>query len=300
MAPWLIKNVVDTGDPVYPLGYRIFGGRDWDEARERQWTNAHGPKLIALKPLVDAVLDVAGRSDWQSPALMALAPLAFFRPGSRRAAGLLWGYVLYLFATWWLLTHRIDRFWLPLLPALAVLAGLGADWTRSRPWTAILGLVLTLSIVTSAAHCATGLVAINEWTGDLRKLRDDAARIASQSLAWLDAYLPPGAVPLLVGQAQTFTMNHRVVYNTVFDRDTFESIDRGRSPEEVRDELRRRGITHIFVDWSEIERYRSPGNYGFTAYVTAERFDRLIRANVLKQKTGGLPAFLLYEVVPAK
>ena len=27
MAPWLIKNVIDTGDPVYPLGYRFFHGR---------------------------------------------------------------------------------------------------------------------------------------------------------------------------------------------------------------------------------------------------------------------------------
>jgi hypothetical protein len=299
MTPWLLKNVVDTGNPVYPLGYRVFGGRDWDEARERQWANAHGPKPISAQELAVAVLDVAGRSDWQSPALMALAPLAFFRRGSRRTACALGGYAAYLFATWWLFTHRIDRFWLPLLPALAVLAGIGADWTRSRAWTAILGLVLALSIASNAAHSMSGLVAINEWTGDLRKLRADAARIASPSLAWIDAYLAPEDVPLLVGQAQTFTMKHRVVYNTVFDRDTFESIDRGRSPEEVRAELRRRGITHIFVDWSEIARYRSPGNYGFTDYVTPERFDRLEREGVLTRSLGQ-PGFQLYNVVPAK
>ena len=40
------------------------------------------------------------------------------------------GYAAYLFLTWWLLTHRIDRFWLPLLPCLAILAGLGADWSE--------------------------------------------------------------------------------------------------------------------------------------------------------------------------
>ena len=27
MGPWLVKNVIDTGDPVYPLGCRIFHGR---------------------------------------------------------------------------------------------------------------------------------------------------------------------------------------------------------------------------------------------------------------------------------
>ena len=50
----------------------------------------------------------------------------------------LWGYVAYLFATWWLFTHRLDRFWLPLLPPLAVLAGLGADWARNRGWSVLL------------------------------------------------------------------------------------------------------------------------------------------------------------------
>ena len=43
MAPWLAKNVIDTGNPVYPLGYRVFDGRHWDEAREAQWSDAHGP-----------------------------------------------------------------------------------------------------------------------------------------------------------------------------------------------------------------------------------------------------------------
>ncbi|HEY2158857.1 MAG TPA: glycosyltransferase family 39 protein, partial [Isosphaeraceae bacterium] len=139
MAPWLLKNVVDTCNPVYPLGYRVFGGHDWDDAREAKWVNAHGPKPIGARAFIASALEVAGRSDWQSIAIFALAPLAFLRPGSRRAAWAIGGYVLYLFLTWWLLTHRLDRFWLPLLPGLAVLAGLGADWTRGRAWTALVG-----------------------------------------------------------------------------------------------------------------------------------------------------------------
>ena len=91
-----------------------------------------------------SVVDVAGRSDWQSPLYAALAPLALWRTGSRRGAGLLWSYVVYLFLTWWLLTHRLDRFWLPTLPALAVLAGLGADWVRSRAWSLLLAVLLAV------------------------------------------------------------------------------------------------------------------------------------------------------------
>ena len=83
----------------------------------------HGPQRIITTELWRDLVEVAGRSDWQSPLYAALAPLALLRAGSRRMALALWGYVAYLFLTWWLLTHRLDRFWLPLLPPLAVLAG---------------------------------------------------------------------------------------------------------------------------------------------------------------------------------
>src|SRR5262249_49663043 len=141
IGPWLAKNVIDTGNPVYPLANRYFHGRDWDEARERQWSMAHGPRAINARELAGSLVDVAGRSDWQSPLYVALVPLAFARPGSRRVAAAISGYAAYLFLTWWLLTHRLDRFWLPMLPALAVLAGLGGDWVRSRRWSILLAVM---------------------------------------------------------------------------------------------------------------------------------------------------------------
>ena len=146
MTPWLAKNVVDTGNPVYPLAYRVFGGRHWDEAQDAKWAAAHGSALQGRKPvsfdaLAESVVNVAGRSDWQSPLYVALVPLAWLRPGSRRKAWALSGYVAYLFSTWWLVTHRLDRFWLPMLPALAVLAATqggrfelrGIDRMHERP-----------------------------------------------------------------------------------------------------------------------------------------------------------------------
>jgi hypothetical protein len=300
MAPWMAKNVVDTGNPVYPLGYRVFGGRDWDASREAKWSNAHGPKPIEMAALKNSILEVAARSDWQSTALFALAPLAFLRPGSRRAARAIGGYILYLFFTWWLFTHRLDRFWLPLLPGLAVLAGFGADWMRGRAWTGIVAFILAVSITTGAAQCSTDAVGFHEWTGDLGTVRTSVPRMINPPLARLDAELPPDAKPLLVGQAMAFHMTHRVVYNTVFDRDTFEAIDRDRSPEAVREELARRGITHIYVDWSEIARYRSPGNYGYTDYVTPARFGRLVAAGVLSGPRLMGPSQELYAVGPGR
>jgi hypothetical protein len=282
IGPWLAKNVIDHGNPVYPLANGVFHGRPWSTEREAKWRHAHGPRPINAPELVAGVLDVAGRNDWQSPFFTALAPLAFLRRGSRRVSFALWLYALYLFATWWLLTHRLDRFWLPMLPPLAILAGLGADWSRRLGWSVLLSALLTFGLVSTWIYDTTALAALNRWTDDLAVLRRDVPRLSSPTLAWLDENLPPDAKVLLVGQAAVFPLRHEHVYNTVFDDEIFETIARGRAPEQVRRALRDRGITHILVDWSEIARHRKPGGYGFTDFVRPEVFADLVRAGVIE------------------
>ena len=76
--------------------------------------------------LVSSVVDVAGRSDWQSSLVYSARAPGF--PSSWHRALItwsLWGFVAYLFGTWWLLTHRVDRFWLPLSPSAGGARGTG-------------------------------------------------------------------------------------------------------------------------------------------------------------------------------
>jgi hypothetical protein len=298
MAPWLIKNVADTGNPVYPLASGLFPTRHWTPEQAAKWAPAHGPKPIQARAFLDSAIDVAGRSDWQSPLFIALAPLAFVRRSHRRVALVLSAYAAYVFLSWWLFTHRLDRFWLPLLPTLAVLAGLGADSLRGKVGGLLLAAILAAGLASNAVQCTTALTGFNEWTADLLDLRARVPRMLNAPLARLDSELPPGAVPLLVGQAAVFHLNHRAIYNTVFNPEILETLARDQPPEAIRAGLAARGITHVYVDWHEIERYRSPGNYGFTSYVQPEVFARLMTQGIL-----GPPAALgsqqdLYAVLP--
>ena len=36
----LARNALDTGNPVYPLAYRVFGGRHWDAELDARWSKA--------------------------------------------------------------------------------------------------------------------------------------------------------------------------------------------------------------------------------------------------------------------
>ena len=111
-------------------------------------------------------------------------------------------------------------------------------------------------------------------------------------LMYLNDELPAGAKVLSVGDAEMFEARFPVVYNTVFDRSIFEdwfaarpgeagAHSAVRDPADIRKKLADEGITHIYVNWLEILRYRAPGSYGYTDFVTPERFAELQELGVL-------------------
>jgi len=295
VGPWLVKNWLETGNPVYPLLYTVFDGRDWDAALNARWRHAHSPHTFALSDLGRKFVDVTARSDWLSPLLFSLAPLALLVDGAdgRRRAAWLWAYVAYLFATWWLLTHRIDRFWVPLVPVAALLAGAGLRWRKVRPWQVGASVFVTSAVLFNLAFITTPLCGFNLYLADLRAARD-IAETTEMGVRFLNRLnLPPNARVLCVGAAQVFDARFDLVYNTVFDYSVFQqwcadpNAPKGtpeadwpmRPADEIRQIFRANGITHLYVNWREILRYRP--TYGYTDFVKPERFDWLRRHGVL-------------------
>lgn len=291
-GPWLAKNAVETGNPVYPLLYSVFGGRDWDAASNAKWWNGHRPGAYTLTELRDKFVDVTAKADWLNPLLFAFAPLAWLARGSRRATLLLWLYVAYLFGTWWLLTHRLDRFWVPLIPVASLLAGAGAAWSRGRVWRVFAWGIFGFAAIFNLAFISTPLCGNNDFLVDLPFARGSSIRRFSPAIAMLNR-LPPRPHVLCVGEAAVFDADFPVVYNTVFDRSIFEewcaAPEEGVAPSEwklrdaaaIREAFAAAGITHVFVNWMEILRYREPGSYGYTAFVSPQRFGALQELGIL-------------------
>ncbi len=59
------------------------------------------------------------------------------------------------------------------------------------------------------------------------------------------------------------------------DRDLGKRQERSKSSSKRFDE---RNLTHIYVDWKEIQRHRQPGGYGFTDFVKRSRFAEWVAA----------------------
>lgn len=300
IGPWLLKNAVETRNPVYPLGYSVFGGRDLDDVLALKWKRGHarpsaGSVVGEARDLVLKVYDVAAVNDWQSPLVFALAPLVLLTSSTRRRAVFPAVMTGWLFLAWWLFTHHIDRFWVPLIPTAALLAGMGAATAAEMVSRWFIHGVLALGVVFNLGFCATGFVGYNVGLTDLNAARDFTSRIVGPEMAWINAAishrdLPADTKVLFVGEAEIFPARFPYEYNTVFDRSLFEewcgepgdmpSKDRPlRSPAAIQSSFAERDITHIYVNWGEVWRYRQ--TYGYTDFVHPSRFQVLIHAGVL-------------------
>ncbi|MCX7918768.1 MAG: hypothetical protein N3A72_03975 [bacterium] len=154
--PWYIKNYIYTGNPVYPLGYSIFGGTDWSQfnaeyytahAQEKGWlaqANQQnlGYRIIELFQLPwratmnppKTAMHPVNFGDWQlGPIYLAFLPLIVYAVICSRKISShcsekknnLTFYLLLLTAIYyfifWSATYRDNRFLQPILPLLSAL-----------------------------------------------------------------------------------------------------------------------------------------------------------------------------------
>ena len=308
-VPWLAKNAIQTGNPVYPLAAHLFGTPAMDASRVEQWQAAHAVPVVessgqqvasfGVVALVQSLGQVGLTSPYLSPTLI---PLFLVGVGWMFAAGIggrrwssfevAWplaclGWVLWMLSLWWLATHRIDRFWLPILPLVAMTAGMAVFRLAHGFSAAFASSLVLLSIAYGALNLVGGVAGDSRFLVQLQALRIDAGvaeqpgRIGPATL-WINQNLT-SAEPklLLIGEARVFDFEPPVEYATCFNENPGEALLMAGSPTEKRRRLRERGFTHVLVHWVEIERYRSPGNYGFSTWPQRSDMDALVDESVL-------------------
>ena len=280
---WLAKNAALSGNPTYPLLYRVFGGATRTEAKDRQWQDAHRPDGYHPAMLAADLRRLLLGSEWHSPLVMPLAALALVRlrrldDRRRRTVLLTAGYAAFVLMCWWLFTHRIDRFWLPALPLLALLAGVGAGWSSAAWWRRTAAAVVGLALLANLVTVVSGACGDNHYFRSLAHLRADPLRVDPWHLHF-NAHWPGGRL-LTVGDAAVFDLAMPIDYNTCFDDCRFELLVKDRSPDEIRAALADREITHVYIAWHEIARYRR--TYGYSDFIQPEVVERLVAADILE------------------
>ncbi len=292
IAPWLLKNLIDTGNPVYPLAYSIFGGSEWSPEMDARWKPAHAASEHHLSRIPEHILGAAVYNTWTSGLLFALAVPSVFLWRSVKTIPVILCLIAWGFATWWALTHRIDRFWIPLIPLLSLAAGASRLISPSKIWKSFLLTVIVVVTIFNVRFCGLALVGFHVGLMDLDAARQTTIRT---DIRYLNESLPANARVLMVGEAEVFDATFPLAYNTVFDDCLFESWttlpdDNQRPVNERRmlppqltlQTLHEHRITHILVNWGAVLRYRM--TYGYTEYVDPARFHQLLDDGILRSR----------------
>lgn len=308
-SPWMVRNVVNTRNPVFPLGYSIFGARAgvWDAELAARWDNGH--RLSDKERAAHGWLRLAYLRTLRDPRMsllvFALAAAAPVRRLDRWNLGLLL-ILLSQLVIWLTATHLFARFAVVMLIPMLVLAGRSIEGLKAGRGLAAVGLLL---IITAAGNLV--------WLGRLyyHHTRVEGQRInAFGRTDWFTQGHWPGTAQfaainqlgedarvMLVGEARTYYIQRACEYAVVFNRHPLgEAARRLVEPLAIVDWLKERGTTHLLVDWGEIRRLRN--TYGLDEALTPELFVRLRAAGLREERTFALeegrePYATLYEVL---
>lgn len=294
-SPWLIRNVVLTGNPVFPLMTRTFGSGHWSQQSEQRWIDGHAP---------DKRPPVPEPSGWEAPPQRSRLEMLyqnFFADGRYALPVLLlagagvcvliaktgppdkWGWSLVgvgviQIAVWAEFTHGMPaRFLVPILAPLCLLGGdaLGqlsrvqvnpltrqARPSPKGPWglpvAAVVLLAASVINLTSAYNIyrfASGGFVAHGIAGEA--LLEEFTR---------DTAMTDDHRMLMVGDAAMFYRPVDSIYATVFDADPLVELLKGGV-----EAMRQRGVTHVLINWTELRRLSA--TYGYPEPVGPAVFD---------------------------
>ncbi len=317
-APWFARNAVQSQNPVFPVAHSVFGGRGLTKDQAERWSNVHSPSAKAeIPPFSLAAIQrdlkqVAVGSPFTNLALNFFAILSIgalvqqYRRSANLSADWLWLiFVIWIFGLWWLVTHRIDRFWLPAVPFIAILASKGAMWTARVSSSSLAIFAMSLWICVGGLAVLAGIgptdcrifVPLAQFERETLEETPDGA--VNPTMAWINRNLSAEDNLLCIGEVKAFLYRVPIIYSTCFNDAPGESWLRDQASEKQRENLHANGVTHVMVDWYEIERYRSPGNYGFSDWPVQSDFKAMVEAGVLRPMQHPFPTdrVEIFEVV---
>jgi len=321
-SPWLLKNLLLTGNPVYPF---FLDGRYWDAWRT-WWYDRPGTGLLYTAPwkLLTAPWDATvwgveegeGYSATIGPLYLAFLPLLFLAwrrlPVAQRrwlGSAITCGAVLYGFWLWGLARTALLRQTRLLFPAfglLALLVGAAVEGLRGLPrlplnlgWLARVLIVLVLLLNLAEA----GLAWVRE--GPVRVLLGFESReeYLDRRLGWyhvvvesINRTLPPDATVLFLWEPRSYSCAVDCQPDALLDRWLHTTHLYGHDADAIARAWQADGITHVLLYRTG---YRAIVEAGFDP-VTPQDVVTLqdLEARYLSPVGEWGDAYTLFEVVP--
>ncbi|GAB5496491.1 MAG: hypothetical protein Phyf2KO_15710 [Phycisphaerales bacterium] len=286
LMPWLIRNAMAGGNPVFPQLTGLFGTSHWSAEQAARYKAGHtfgGSLYDALRLLVlPDPSDPASTSTravhrgLMHPQWSLLAPIALvalvtgvFMRATRRYAVLIAAALLVQLIAWIALTHVQSRFLMPMLVPMALAIAVSISRLRQTAAHAVgVGLVLIPAVTTAVLFSREQ----SRFGGPNTVIVFGAAQFTSPvsvdqdlrempPVVFINSQLPADAKVMLIGGAAPLYIDRSIVYATTWDKLELAKLI-GLEPENPgrwTSALRDQGVTHVYMDAGEIERLSGSG-----------------------------------------
>ena len=261
--PFYVKNLLLTGNPLYPFFFELFGGRDWDATLNGYHLRffqslGMGRSLLDYLLLPVRVSFLARMHSIRfdgfiGPVFLLLPCLALARP-LPRGLKIALAYTFFV-SIFWAFSVQQLRYLMPVFPfwalALAWLLRPGPHrrWLKPAANLAVAGCILL-----NLAMIGQRFVRIrpDRFVFGIEDRRTYTARLVPvfKVLEWANTNLPDNARILFVyARNPGFLSRHAYYSDSLFESYTLERIlDACDGPQKVRQALAQRGITHLLYD----------------------------------------------------
>jgi hypothetical protein len=281
VLPWLVKNWCLAGNPVYPLLYAWFPHSHWSAEQAIVLSVKHAPTFGWGVPwqFLGLLWNYSFTEPGAVPLLLLTVPLVALLPRTEPAAKRLGWLFVGACVSWYCFTFRPWRFLFPAFGVAAVTAAfamgkLGRDTMVRIASRCSVGVVMVASLATLAMNDLVDTedpqrvppqmdfarYALGQFTRD-----EFIARMGKgvlEPVIWMNENLPKDAKVLYVGEARAYYATHPVWWSTAFDQHPLTAMSReAKTTDELLAAIRARGITHMYVNFSELQRLQRGYNY---------------------------------------
>lgn len=257
-APIALKNLISTGNPVYPFLSAIFPVSGWTSEQAEFLVNVHHPVPLFSSAYVATVL----RRTAMPGIFFLVVPVLvlFLRKVVSIETGLM-AYGVLGFLMWNLLAGSADRFLtsyiaVAVIVAMLVISEVGS-WRVIGPIAlsgcALFGLagMYSLFAKSQAIHIPQVALAIESRSEFQKRFLGPLADAAH----YANTQLEPDAKLLFIYEARTYPFDAPVVANTVFDQSPMLLMAKQvSSAQSLAGLLKAQGFTHCLVNEHELKR----------------------------------------------
>lgn len=235
LLPWMLRNMIDTGNPVFPQLSGVFGSGHWTTEQLSRYAGAHhfdGSVLDRLRLLMlpdeTGAVHVArfrGLTNLQWGLLPALTILALVillvrRQTHRQGAAFVLALILPIIA-WIALTHLQSRFFVPMIPLASIVVALGCS--KLRPPS------VTAPLLATGALAWSLIIFSNQNDGHPNALLAIGTALSTDpisiegtptSVTWtarINEIVDEDETVYLLGDATPFYLRPLTIYNTTYD-----------------------------------------------------------------------------------